>query len=158
MRGGAVSVHNVDGSASALAGCAKHAELNGVDASFFTTEQADIFQWLGAKTDPAYDLVIVDPPALIKSRRDEEEGKKAYHFLNRAAMRLVHDRGILVSSSCSHYLSEEDFAFTLRRASVQAGVTLSVLHVVHQSSDHPISVYFPEASYLKTFICQVSRP
>ncbi len=158
MKGGALSVHNVDGSEAALAGCQKHAEVNGIDLSSFTTEKADMFQWLAQKNEPAYDMVICDPPALIKSRRDEEEGKKAYHFLNRAALRLVKDGGILATSSCSRYLPEEDLAFILRRASVQAGVSLSTLRVVHQSPDHPVSVYFPEAAYLKTLVCQVNRP
>jgi 23S rRNA (cytosine1962-C5)-methyltransferase len=102
-------------------------------------------------------MVVMDPPALIKSRGDAEEGRKAYHFLNRAAMRLVRDGGIFVTSSCSHYLPEEDLAFMLRRASLQAGCRLSVIDVVRQSSDHPQSVYFPEAAYLKSFICQVHR-
>ncbi len=157
MAGVAVCVHNVDESASALEGCAKHATMNGISASNFTTERADIFQWLATKRDMAYDMVMVDPPALIKSAKDAEEGRKAYHFLNRAAMRLVGDGGILVSSSCSHYLLEEDLAFILRRASVQAGVWLKVLSVTRQSADHPASVYFPEAAYLKTFVCQVRR-
>ena len=157
LLGGAEHVHNVDASAEALALCMKHAELHGFDAKRFTTEEADLFQWLGKSETPAYDMVILDPPALIKSKADTEEGKKAYHFLNRAAMRLTLDNGILVTSSCSHFMSEEDLAFTLRRASVQAGVKLDLLAITHQSPDHPASVYFPEASYLKTFIFRVSR-
>lgn len=157
MLGGAERVHNVDASAEALALCKTHAEKNGLDLERFTTEDADIFQWLGERDTPAYDMIILDPPALIKSKGDTEEGKKAYHFLNRAAMRLLKDGGILVTSSCSHFMSEEDLAFTLRRASVQAGVKLDLLAVTHQSPDHPASVYFPEASYLKTFCFHLSR-
>jgi 23S rRNA (cytosine1962-C5)-methyltransferase len=157
VKGGATRVHNVDGSEDALLGCAKHAELNGVDAAAFSTEKADIFQWFNDNAESTYDMVVLDPPALIKANRDVEEGKKAYHFLNRAAMRAVKDGGILVTSSCSHFFPEEDLAFTLRRASVQAGVRLHVLEVIRQSPDHPQSVYFPEGTYLKTFICQVTR-
>jgi 23S rRNA (cytosine1962-C5)-methyltransferase len=100
---------------------------------------------------------MIDPPALIKSAKDREEGAKAYHFLNRAAMRLVEDGGLFVTSSCSHFFSEEDLAFMLRRASVQAGIQLDVLEAVRQAPDHPMSVYFPEALYLKSFICRVTR-
>ncbi|HTM68555.1 MAG TPA: class I SAM-dependent rRNA methyltransferase [Candidatus Binatia bacterium] len=157
MKGGATSVHNVDASATALEGCRRHAELNGIDASAFTTEEADAFQYLSSKGEPAYDMVLMDPPALIKSQRDGEEGKKAYHFLNRAALRLVRDGGVFVTSSCSHFLNEEDFAFTLRRASVQAGVRLDLLEIVRQAPDHPLSVYFPESSYLKSFVFRVAR-
>jgi 23S rRNA (cytosine1962-C5)-methyltransferase len=157
LKAGAASVHNVDSSSAALAQCKSHAEMNGLDREAMTVEESDVFQYLNAHGDASFDVVVLDPPALIRSRKDAEEGKKAYHFLNRAAMRLVKDGGIFVTSSCSHYLPEEDLAFLLRRASVQNGVTLSVLGVVRQSADHPLSVYFPESAYLKSFICEVRR-
>jgi len=157
MKGGAASVLNVDSSGPALELGVKQAALNGIKAAAFTSETADVFQYLAAKTEAEFDLVLLDPPALIKSRKDADEGKKAYHFLNRAALRLVRDGGILATSSCSHFLSEEDLMFVLRRASIQAGVELSVLASVRQSPDHPRSVYFPENDYLKSFICLVRR-
>jgi 23S rRNA (cytosine1962-C5)-methyltransferase len=157
LSGGAESVRNVDSSATALAQCAKHAEMNGLDPKLMLTEEADVFQFLGVPAESQYDMVLLDPPALIKSRRDEEDGKKAYHFLNRAAMRLVKDGGIFITSSCSTYMTEDDLAFTLRRASVQSKLKLDVLGVIHQSPDHPSSVYFPESAYLKSYICRVQR-
>lgn len=155
MLGGAKSCHSVDLSASALAGCERHRELHGFSKESFTTQEADIFQWLGERREPSYDLVVLDPPALIKSSKDAEAGKKAYHFLNRAAMRLVRDGGVFVSSSCSQYLSEEDLMFLLRRASVQSGLDLRVLAVHRQATDHPLSIYFKESAYLKTVVCEV---
>ncbi len=157
MRGGAKSVHNVDASEEALALCRQHAALHEFSEKTFTVEQADIFQWLGAGQEKKYDVVVMDPPALIETMKDAEEGRKDYHFLNRAAMRLVEDGGIFATSSCSHFLSEDDLAFTLRRASVQAGLRLDLLQSVRQSPDHPQSVYFPESLYLKTMIFRVSR-
>jgi 23S rRNA (cytosine1962-C5)-methyltransferase len=157
MKNGARSVLNIDSSAAALEACGRHAEMNGVEPHVFRREEADVFQYLSTKTEPAFDMVLVDPPALIKSQRDAEEGKKAYHFLNRASLRLVRDGGIFVTSSCSHYMNEEDFAFILRRASVQAGVRLDLLEIVRQSPDHPLSVYFPESAYLKSFVFRIAR-
>jgi 23S rRNA (cytosine1962-C5)-methyltransferase len=157
LTGGATSVHNVDESMPALEVCAAHATMNGFEEKNMTTEEADVFGWLGEKREETYGMVIVDPPALAKTKREVEQAKKAYHFLNRAAMRLTEDNGIFITSSCSHFFSEDDFLFTLRRASVQAGITLDVLHMVRQSSDHPLSVYFPESLYLKSFICRVRR-
>jgi 23S rRNA (cytosine1962-C5)-methyltransferase len=157
MKGGAASVLNVDASADALAGCGRHADANEIPFESFGTEEADAFQYLSSKNEPAFDMILLDPPALIKSQRDAEEGKKAYHFLNRAALRLIQDGGIFVTSSCSHFLNEEDFAFILRRASVQTGVRLDVLDVIRQAPDHPASVYCPESAYLKSFICRVTR-
>jgi len=157
MKGGALAVHNMDASEEALALCEKHAKKHKIKADAFTTEQADIFQWLGTQGDGDREMVVMDPPALIKAMKDAESGRKAYHFLNRAAMRLVKDGGIFATSSCSHFLTEDDLAYTLRRASVQAGITLDMLAAVRQSPDHPQSVYFPESSYLKTLIFRVKR-
>lgn len=157
VRGGATEVVNVDSSAPALAACANHAEANDIAPDSFTTVETDAFQYLSDKDGEQFSMVVLDPPALIKNRKDAEEGKKAYHFLNRAALRLAEDGAIFVTSSCSHFLPEEDLAFILRRASVQAGVEIQVLETVRQSSDHPLSVYFPESAYLKSFICLVRR-
>jgi len=157
MRGGARVVHHVDSSAVALQGCEEHRTANAISAAQWSTEQADVFAWLGAQKNPQYDMVCIDPPALIKSQRDVEEGKKAYHFLNRAALRLVQHNGIFVTSSCSQFLPEEDVLFLLRRASVQNHLRLHVLATIRQSSDHPTSVYFPESQYLKSVVCMVSR-
>ncbi len=157
LKGGAREVTNVDSSESALAKCRHMVEINELDSGMIRTECADVFQWLGSRTEPEYDMVIVDPPALIKSRRDEEAGRKAYHFLNRAAMRLVKTGGILISSSCSGYFTAEDLAFTLRRASVQNRIELHILKHVTQGADHPVSIYFPEAGYLSSYISLVER-
>ncbi len=152
VKNGATRVHNVDSSASALKLCHKQLQLNGLSASTVTTEAADVFSWLDQNQDQKYDLVIVDPPALTKSKRDKDAAAKAYHFLNRAALRLLNSGGILVSSSCSRFFSEDDLAFMLRRASVQAGVNLHLLASLRQAFDHPLSVYFPESLYLKSYI------
>lgn len=157
LAGGAASVHCVDSSEPALAFCSRHAEINGLDSTLVTTEAADIFQWIAARSAPEYDLIMLDPPALIKSRRHYEAGRKGYHFLNRAALRLLKDGGILVTSSCSAFFTEEDLAVTLRRGADQAGVELSLLKVIRQSPDHPLSFHFPEAAYLKAFVCLVTR-
>lgn len=156
MMGSAESVHNVDCQADALELCNEHACMNGIDSRLFTTEKADIFSYFDYSRLGRYDMVILDPPALIKSMKDREEGLRSYHFLNRAAMRLLNDGAVLVSSSCSHFMKEDDLAVVLRRASVQAEGRLHVLDVVRQSPDHPVSVYFPEAAYLKSFVCLFS--
>ena len=157
LLGCATSVHCVDSSSTALTLCRRHAELNDLDPAMITTETADVFQWLGSRSEPEYDMVLLDPPALIKSARHGESGRKGYHFLNRAAMRLINDDGLLITSSCSAHFSEEDFITTLRRAADQANVDLHLLTTVHQSPDHPVSLTFPEASYLKSFICHLRR-
>jgi 23S rRNA (cytosine1962-C5)-methyltransferase len=154
--GGASSVRDVDSSADALALCSQHSELHGA-ADRITIEEADVFQFLGDHQEPEYDIVVMDPPALIKNAKDVEEGRKAYHFLNRAAIRLVKDGGVFITSSCSRFLTEDDLAFTLRRAAVQAGVRIAPLMTLRQGADHPISPMFPESLYLKTLAVTVRR-
>lgn len=154
LAGGAASVHNVDSSKQSLDAGEAQAKALDINDNIFTSEEADIFTWLNDHQEPIYDMVIMDPPALMKSKTDKERAMKAYHFLNRSAMRLVKQGGIFITSSCSHFLYEEDLAFTLRRASVQNNVNLSVIDIVRQAPDHPQSIYFPEGLYLKSFICQ----
>lgn len=155
LLGGAESVFNVDSSGQALDLCSHIAEQNGLPIDRVTWETGDVFQWLGDIPQEPFDIVMLDPPALVKSQGDLESGRKAYHFLNRAAMRLIKPNGLLITSSCSTYFREEDFLFMLRRASVQTGRQLEILHYITQSPDHPWSVYFPESRYLKSFVCRV---
>ncbi len=157
LKGGARSALNIDSSSAALILGAKLMERNEIPPAQFATECSDVFSWLSKRDKPTYDLLILDPPALIKSQDDFEAGRKAYHFLNRAAMRLINDDGLLFTSSCSAFFNEEDFAFTLRRASVQLGLHLDTLKIIRQSPDHPVSIYFPESTYLKTFMCRIRR-
>ncbi len=157
LTGGATHAVCVDSSASALARLADLARLNGIDSEKISAESSDVFQWLGNHSDPQFDMVLLDPPALIKSRKHIEDGRKGYHFLNRAALRIVNDGGILVTSSCSGYFTEEDLRVTLRRASTQAGVDVHILKMIRQSPDHPVAINFPESLYLKSIICQVRR-
>ncbi len=157
LAGGATSVHHVDSSENALAMCHRQTKLNKFTADSCTTEEANIFVWLANQRGGDYDMVIMDPPAIIKSIKDKEAGMKAYHFLNRAAMRFVRDGGIFITSSCSHYFTEEEMLYTLRRASVQNNLWLEPIKIVRQSADHPVSLYFPESSYLKSGIFRVTK-
>jgi 23S rRNA (cytosine1962-C5)-methyltransferase len=157
LAGGASEVTFVDSSEPALSMVEDNVRLNGFDAERTKREASDVFQWLSSRRTPEYDMIICDPPALIKSRRHAESGRKGYHFLNRAAIRLINHNGLLVTSSCSGFFTEEDFEITLRRAAEQANVELRVVRRLYQSPDHPMAPNFPESKYLKSFICQVYR-
>ncbi|SYZ73931.1 conserved hypothetical protein [Candidatus Zixiibacteriota bacterium] len=157
MASGAKAVKNIDSSEAALALCQRNADLNGICQDHMTMLCADVFQFLSGDPVEEYDMVIIDPPALIKAKGNFDAGRKAHHFLNRAAMRLVKDGGYFVTSSCSSFFNEDDLSVTLRRASVQNNLRLEFRYSVRQSPDHPISFYFPESYYLKSFICQVRK-
>lgn len=156
LKGGAKNVTFVDASQRALEFCDKHAKKNFKTADINLIED-DAFNFISNAKQNSFDMVLLDPPALIKTQKSIESGKKAYHFLNRAGLRMVKDGGIFVTSSCSHFLSEEDFIFLLRRAEVQTNTTLHILAKINQSPDHPLSINFPESKYLKSFAFLVSK-
>ncbi len=161
LKNKASHVTNVDSSEEALVQAEKNAKLNKIPKTKLSNIKDDAFQFLGKfsgpESVPEFDMTIIDPPALVKSNKDKEEGMKAYHFLNRAAIRATKHDGIFVTSSCSHYLTEDDLLLILKKASIQSKVTLTILDRVTQAPDHPMSMYFPEGKYLKSFICLVSR-
>lgn len=154
--GGAKRVLNVDSSADALGRSVPMLAANSISSDCWQAVEADVFQWLASAEPAQFDLVILDPPALIKSRKDIESGSKAYHFLNRAALRLLRPGGILVSSSCSQFYAPDDMADMLMRAAEQNRLSLDLISMIDQSPDHPVSLYFPESYYLKSFICRIA--
>lgn len=152
MKGGAISAHNVDSSQEALDGVEAHRIHHGFAADSFTTQKADVFTWVEEQKQLPFSAIILDPPALIKSQREKASGIKGYHFLNRAVMRAARPGVLFVTSSCSQFFAEEEMRTMLHHASTQAGRVLRVIRIVRQSSDHPESLYFPQARYLKSVI------
>jgi 23S rRNA (cytosine1962-C5)-methyltransferase len=153
MKAGAKSVHNIDLSERALDVAAINAELNSISLKSFTTEKADMFDWI-ENTEEKFDVIFLDPPALIKGNKFKQRGEKAYHYLNRHALRILNNNGILITSSCSHFLSSGEFGNIIRQGANQLGIRVRVLHTTEQSTDHTNSIYFPEGRYLKSFVLQ----
>lgn len=155
-RAGARQVTAVDSSQPALELLAANAKRNGV-ADTVMVRQGDAFEVLKtlAAAGERFDVVIADPPAFIKRKKDIEEGSRAYFQLNRMAMDILAPAGLLISASCSHHFSRELLLRTLLRASRQLGRELQVIEQGHQGPDHPIHPAIPETEYLKTFFCRV---
>jgi len=149
---GAAEAVCIDSSAPALEGAQRNAALNGTTLETLRGEALDVMKQL-ATSGRKFDLVVVDPPALIKRKRDHEEGLGLYGRLNRAALNLLAPGGILVSCSCSHHLSAEELQRELLRESRAAGKRLQVLEQLAQGPDHPVHPAIPETRYLKGFIC-----
>jgi 23S rRNA (cytosine1962-C5)-methyltransferase len=101
-----------------------------------------------------FDVVVVDPPALIKRRKDVEAGLEHYAALNRAALQLLEADGILVSCSCSHHLESDALQRILLRESRHTGRRLQILEQGGQGPDHPVHPAMPETRYLKAFVCR----
>ncbi len=145
----------VDSSETALASAETNAGLNGVtDRCQFLKD--DAFKGLAvlARTGQKFDCVILDPPALVKSRSHKKEGLRAYLELNRRAMALVGDGGWLFTSSCSHAISDEEFRGMLMSAARIAHRPFRVVEWGMQARDHPVLLAAPETGYLK---CGVLR-
>lgn len=153
--GGAASVACIDSSELALAYAARNMAAQGAAPETLRGDALEVLKVLRAE-GRQFDLVVVDPPALIKRKKDEEAGQAHYGALNRAAMQLLSADGILVSCSCSHHLSEEQLQRILLRESRQAGRRLQILERGGQGPDHPVHPAIPETLYLKAFYCRAT--
>jgi 23S rRNA (cytosine1962-C5)-methyltransferase len=153
---GAAEVLCVDSSDTALAQLAHNASLNRV-TSRIRTQAGDAFEVLkGLRAErERFDVVILDPPAFIKRKKDFHAGQTAYQRLNQAAMQLLSKDGILVSASCSYHLTRENLKQTLLQTSRHVDRQLLILEQGHQGPDHPLLPAVAETEYLKSFICRV---
>jgi 23S rRNA (cytosine1962-C5)-methyltransferase len=102
-----------------------------------------------------FDLVILDPPAFIKRRKDIKEGELAYRRLNQLALQLLSRDGMLITSSCSHHMSSDRLLQVVQQASRHVDRSLQLLEQGGQSADHPVHPAMPETAYLKTFYLRV---
>ncbi len=122
-RGGASRVVCLDSSEPALALTGENIALNGFESTIETVK-ADAEEYLSSliQRKDKFDIIMIDPPALIKSRKHFEAGFRAYRKLNTAAFSCLRRGDILVTSSCSHHLGPEEFRRMLREAAAKAGV------------------------------------
>lgn len=153
---GATEVLCIDSSDTALAYLTHNAALNGVE-SRVRGQQGDAFAMLKnlRAERERFDVVILDPPAFIKRKKDFHAGQAAYQRLNQAAMQLLAKDGLLISASCSYHLSRENLRQVLLQTSRHVDRNLLILEQGHQGPDHPLLPAVPETEYLKAFICRV---
>jgi 23S rRNA (cytosine1962-C5)-methyltransferase len=156
LRHGAGSAACVDASQSALDAAQRNAAANGFPLDVHRGDAFDVLAQL-ADAGERYDLVIVDPPAFIKRRKDQHQGEAAYRRLNQLAMKLLTDDALLVSCSCSYHLAQETLPGLLQAAAANLGRNLQVLEFGGQSPDHPVHPAIVETRYLKTLFCRVTR-
>ena len=154
--GGASEVFCVDASEQALDHVHASAQANGFEDRVASI-QGDAFEVLSQlRVDQErFDVVVLDPPAFIKRRKDNKAGEQAYHRINQLGMQVLKKDGILVSASCSHHLGEEQFQKILLQSSRHLDRSLQILERGHQAPDHPIHPAIPETAYLKAMFCRV---
>ncbi len=153
---GAASVLGVDASELAVNQARENAELNGLSerVSFQTADVFELLPELEASGEQ-YDVVILDPPAFTKSREATKNAIKGYREINMRGLKLVKDGGYLATCSCSHFMTQELLAETIRQAAGSVHKRLRQVEFRTQSPDHPILWNSEESYYLKFFIFQV---
>ena len=154
-RGGATDVLAVDSSQPALDAAARNLERNALSERV-ALRRADAFDAARdlERAGEKFGLVIVDPPALIKSRKHLAAGAKAYREINRTAMAMLDEEGVLITCSCSHHLEDTLFRQVLIEAARAAHRPMRVLGWSGEGPDHPQLLAVPETHYLKCAVLQ----
>jgi 23S rRNA (cytosine1962-C5)-methyltransferase len=140
----------VDRAEPALAAARRAAEANGV-AQRCRLQKGEVFQEMQrlAEAGERFGVVIADPPAFAKSRKDLPAALRGYRKMTRMAAALVEPGGYLFAASCSHNVSEADFAEAVRRGLLDAGRAARILRAAGAAPDHPVHPSLPESAYLK---------
>jgi 23S rRNA (cytosine1962-C5)-methyltransferase len=153
---GATSVTLVDSSAVALAGATEAAADNGL-AGRVVVRRGDALEVMAeaGRTGERYDIVVCDPPAFAKSRKDQAAGLRAYGRMARLAAQLVAPGGLLFVASCSHHAPLEAFAAAVAEGLHRVRREGRVLATTGAGPDHPVHPHLPESAYLKAQLIQL---
>jgi 23S rRNA (cytosine1962-C5)-methyltransferase len=153
---GAESVVCIDSSQKAAEFIRHNAALNGVESkvSVVVDDAFDALQRLRSERQ-RFDVVVLDPPAFIKRKKDIKEGTEAYRRLNQMGMQVLAKDGILISCSCSYHLQRDELRDALLKASRHIDRSMQIIEEGHQAPDHPVHPAIPETAYLKAFFARV---
>ncbi len=154
-RSGAAAVLCVDSSAAALELAVDNGSRNRVEIAVRKGDAFDVLEALAAE-GMLFDVVIVDPPAFAKRRKDLPKALAAYKRLNQLALQVLNNDGILVSCSCSYHVSAEDLQDAIARAARATNKLVQIVEAGGQAPDHPVHPAIPETRYLKAYFCRVS--
>ncbi len=146
-------IHLVDVSEMALKKASENILTYGFDVQ---TYKMDVLEGLTAFATNEFDIVISDPPAFVKNKKDLHPGLHAYAKLNAQAFRITKNDGMVVSCTCSGLVSMEDFKESLRKAVLKSGKTAKCILTGGQGWDHPTLMNFPEGFYLKMVMHQLN--
>jgi 23S rRNA (cytosine1962-C5)-methyltransferase len=153
---GASAATLVDRSEPALALAGQAAALNGVAdrIQILRGEAFEVLESLNAAKE-RFDIIVLDPPSFVKSKKDLGPGSRAYRKLARLGAALVGRGGFLLAASCSHNMALDLFAEAVRQGIQDAGRTARLLHTGFAGPDHPVHPALPESAYLKAQILAV---
>jgi len=156
LKAGAGTATCVDSSATALEFAGRNASANGVELRAIRDDAFDALKVLHEQGEH-FDVVILDPPAFAKRKKDIPQALAAYRKLNQLALPLIDRDGILVSCSCSYHVSADDLVAGIQTAARHSSRFVQILEQGGQSPDHPVHPAIPETRYLKSFFSRVTR-
>lgn len=157
LKNKAEKVINIDSSLAALDLTSKNVELNNLDTSKIENINEDVFKVLRKFRDEGktFDLIVLDPPKFAESVSQIQKASRGYKDINLLAMKLLNPGGILFTFSCSGHISADLFQKIISDAALDSGRDVKFIKQMTQSSDHLVSLNFPEGFYLKGLIIKV---
>ncbi len=153
-RAGAVLVDSVDTSERAIELAKKNLRFNGFDTGEDRFYVQDVFDYLRSET-PAYDFIILDPPAFAKKKVDVIQACRGYKDINRLAIKRAAPGSFLLTFSCSFFVAEDLFQKVIFEAAREASRRVRIMQRHHQAFDHPVNIFHPESAYLKGFLLYI---
>lgn len=150
-KAGAKKVTAVDSSAHAIEQAKRNAQLNGIDSIEWV--EADAREYLANAGD--YDVVVLDPPKLVPSKKHLEKAKNYYRFLHREVFKVMTPGALLMTCNCSSALSSAEFAALVSAQAATVGKQARILGIYGPASCHPILAAFPEGNYLTAILMAV---
>ena len=151
---GAKEVTLIDSSEEALAMAEEHFRLNQLEKVPHRLIRGDVFEIMRG-LDPGYDIVILDPPPFAKKKGHLQSASRGYKDLNLWAFRLLNEKGLLFTFSCSHHMDWDLFQKIVFSAALDSGRTVQLIGRMGHPWDHPINLCHPEGEYLRGLICRV---
>jgi len=147
IKGGASHVTAIDSSERALGRAQRNLELNGYSAAPVELVRDDATKYL-ANTSARFDLIVLDPPPLARSRKDAGRAERLYLELNALALKALAPNGRLMTFSCSAHVRGEDFIRAVRFAQARAARPMRILAHLGAGPDHPVLLGHAEGEYL----------
>jgi 23S rRNA (cytosine1962-C5)-methyltransferase len=157
LRGGARRVTHVESSERSIERGRRHHAANGLDAGAADWVRANVWEHL-RQDQAVYDMVVCDPPPLVRKRPDLEAAARAYKDLNRLALARLAPGGLLLTFSCSGAVDAKLFRQILFAAAVEAKVRVALLAPLAAAADHPVAITHPQGEYLKGWLAEVVGP